>query len=345
MKATKNPATVLAVIAALLAGSAAVRDAVADDDKELRRNLREARRMLREVNRAVPRSGYWWVKRDRRGSSTRFVEEPEDAVRETRRKDGFMQSSRSKRKHIPRTLDSGSVGSGVFRETSLGSGDSDYASFGYWMREGAGGLVNSVGAFVAGREFSTRDSMTLPPAGGATYSGQSVGLYTKKIGSGAGVDAGGRVVGRFTADATLRADFGAGGARIGGEVRNFHVQGAITYRSGRVAPYEARPQGTRVTLAGADVKADGSFAGETFMTDVEAGERLPGVIPCCGTWGGRFSSIADDGGYPRAVGGVFGAVTPGFRAGRPVAGAGTGIIGSFVAPVKEAEGAGGQGND
>ena len=85
-------------------------------------------------------------------------------------------------KYIPKTYDSESVGSGVIRETSLSLGDSDYASFGYWTREGSGGFVQSVGAFVTGREFSGLVLVTLLVVVKVTYSWKAVKLYTKKYG-------------------------------------------------------------------------------------------------------------------------------------------------------------------
>ena len=176
-----------------------------------------------------------------------------------------------------------------------------WMSRGYWFHltgNWADGDVNrvEVGAFVDGPEFSGPASV--PVGGTATYEGVASGIASTK----------GQTTGPFqretldyAGDFRLTADFSSG--LVSGEIHSESVVGFRALDDGTPIPGE-RPDDVRIELGSTSINSDGSFVGSdvslissTVNTQGSSSE---------GYWGGRFSTIDDSTGNPRAVAGTHG---------------------------------------
>ncbi len=185
----------------------------------------------------------------------------------------------SNRKRPPTTYDADFVGDGAVRTFAYddiyperaGKGEPDYLSFGYWMRDG------TVGAFVEGRAISGRGwaessylNRNATRGFTATYTGTTVGLYSKKWGKHT-LHERSRVVGEMTGTATFSALLGAGYANsIRGSIKGTTVVGTLYKKNGETESWNAA--GPSVALL-ANINTDG-----TFDATGQKGERIQPVM-------------------------------------------------------------------
>ena len=162
-----------------------------------------------------------------------------------------------------------------------------------------------VGAFVDGPELDGIPS--LPPAGTATYSGIADGVHAGEYGTDGivdGVPQGSQLVGTYTGDLTLVADFGAGPSEsgtIGGHIDNIEIDELVVTPSGDEI-HVVETMEDRIELGAVPIDSDGSFSGRTVRLTHPDG----GITSSEGAWGGKFSTIADGNGDPRLVAGTHG---------------------------------------
>ena len=179
--------------------------------------------------------------------------------------------------------------------------------YGGWMSRGtwvhltgnwADGDVNGVevGAFVGGPEFSGPASV--PVGGTATYEGVASGIASSR-----GETPGGfrRETLEYAGDFRLTADFSSG--LVSGEIHSDLVVGFRALDDG-TPQAGSRPTEARIGLGSTSINSDGSFVG-TDVTLMDLNLNTQGSSSE-GYWGGRFSTIDDLTGNPRAVAGTHG---------------------------------------
>ncbi|MCY4003203.1 MAG: hypothetical protein OXF33_05820 [Rhodospirillales bacterium] len=179
----------------------------------------------------------------------------------------------------------------------------DWMAGGYWLHARGNldaGIVSAVevGAFVDSPEIS--GPANVPVSGTATYNGIAAGLYASQYGSDVpGEQAGTIELGEYSGSFRAVADFSRG--TVSGSVSNVVVDGVVTEPNGTVyAGYGPSP--VRLELGPTSINSNGTFTG----TDVRL--IYPGFsfVHNEGSWGGRFSTIDDRAGDPRAVAGTHG---------------------------------------
>ena len=176
-----------------------------------------------------------------------------------------------------------------------------WMSRGYWIHltgNWAAGEASrvEVGAFVDGPEFS--GSASVPAIGTATYEGVAAGVVSVKAGSSAGHI---RETGEYRGTLRLTADFSRG--FVSGTIQSRATRGFVSFGDGTSRP-GGRNDNTTINLGHTAINSDGSFAG-TGVTLTSGLVNQQG--PSEGYWGGRFSTIDDSAGAPRAVAGTHGA--------------------------------------
>ena len=175
-----------------------------------------------------------------------------------------------------------------------------WMAIGHWVHltgnwaEGEASRVE-VGAFVDGPEFS--GSASVPAIGTATYKGGASGHFSTKVqSSGRTIRETGEYLGAFR----LTADFQRGlvsGAILSGSVGSIRSLGDGTTSGG------ARKDDSTIHLGSTSINSDGSFTGtDVTLTTAVVNQHGPSE----GYWGGRFSTIDDSTGTPRAVAGTHG---------------------------------------
>ena len=183
-----------------------------------------------------------------------------------------------------------------------------WMSRGYWIHltgNWADGDVNrvEVGAFVDGPEFSGPASV--PVGGTATYEGVASGIASTK---GQTTSVFQRETLEYQGEFRLTADFSSG--LVSGEIHSDRIFGFRALDDGTPSP-GSRPEETRIELGSTSINSDGSFIG-TDVTLMSSTVDIQGSSSE-GYWGGRFSTIDDSTGNPRAVAGTHGVTytTPG----------------------------------
>jgi len=164
------------------------------------------------------------------------------------------------------------------------SGDTDYASFGWWLHKSADDKTYTASAFhdYKGMDDSTID---LPEAGTATYMGGAAGKYALASSTGGTNEAG-----HFTARAMLMAKFGSGAANmVEGTINDFKVGDAGESRAWSVKLKEG---------AATD---EGAITGPA---DGTAWTMVDDSADASGEWSGQFREQGTDG-VPGVVTGTF----------------------------------------
>ena len=176
-----------------------------------------------------------------------------------------------------------------------------WMSRGYWIHltgnwaKGEASRVE-VGAFVDGPEFS--GPVNVPVSGTATYDGAASGLFVVKAPTASSGIA--RDTGFYEGTFRLTADFSSN--LVSGEIRSHVVSSYLSLGDGTTSSRTAVDD-SRIALGSASINTDGSFAG----TDVTlTSSNVVRQDPSEGYWGGRFSTIDDSTGNPRAVAGTHG---------------------------------------
>ena len=176
----------------------------------------------------------------------------------------------------------------------------DWLTGGYWIQVNSDKEVVGAGAFVDGPELA--GSPVLPAVGTATYSGFATGGYaavydTSQSNAGLGT----HELGAYRGDVLLTADFGA--RRISGRVSEVHVNGFRTSPQGVERRFTGLAVPYEFVLNAASFDREG-FTGEVTVTPTD---QTVEISTSDGSWGGKFSNVPDDEGYPRVVAGTHGA--------------------------------------
>lgn len=185
-----------------------------------------------------------------------------------------------------------------------GDGATDWLAGGYWLHL-SGDIAGTVsraeaGAFVDGPQLRTNP--TLPNTGTASYSGETVGLYAARYGTDfADVAEGSHEIGRYAGDIALTADFGSD--TISGEINNIVVSGAfIDGATSRVRGFNDVVTRYTGTLGAASIQTNGRFQ----SNQITLAHPDLSIAETRGSWGGKFSSVADQDGNPQLVAGTHG---------------------------------------
>ena len=176
----------------------------------------------------------------------------------------------------------------------------DWLTGGYWMQVNDQMEVVGAGAFVDGPELAGRPS--LPSLGTASYEGFATGGYATEYGTGQGdARSGTHELGAYRGNVSITADFGS--LSISGRVHTIQVNGfqtspeGVERRLSNVAvPYEFVLRTTSFDQVG--------FTGEV---SVSSNDQMIEIATSDGSWGGKFSIVPDDEGFPRVVAGTHGA--------------------------------------
>ncbi len=136
----------------------------------------------------------------------------------------------------------------------------DYLAIGTWLRVMDTGVAKMSGFHLGDMRFEMPDDEDMMPSGEATYSGASVGRYW-------GMEDGSPMAGKFTAEATLKANFGE--KEIGGDVDHFMLDDGTAVN-------------WLIELDDTMVNDNGSFKASTGSGSFAMG------MDVTGHWSGRF---------------------------------------------------------
>ena len=176
------------------------------------------------------------------------------------------------------------------------SEDTDYLVFGAWLNESvASSAARNAGVFANGSDLFTAGNIN-GLEGKATYSGPASGNYAKRLSRSTMAAAG-----RFTATATLTADFGAAnaGGTIKGSVNDFVIPIPV---DGIV---DSNPNWV-VTLGGTNTDESVNISADNNQTTGTSGGNADGVN-WSGTWGAQFfgDTPNEADAHPTGIAGVF----------------------------------------
>ena len=163
--------------------------------------------------------------------------------------------------------------------------DSNYESYGWWIREGADGKL-TVGAFADNKGTETTVNIATL-RGTATYMGGAAGKYAISNPTGSPNDAG-----DFTADVELNATFASDGHKIGGTIDNF--MGA-----------DGKSRDWEIELREATLANDGNITRTgNNQADNDTVWTIGGTAaPASGEWSGSLQEEKDD--VPTVATGTF----------------------------------------
>ena len=175
------------------------------------------------------------------------------------------------------------------------SEDTDYLVFGAWLNESvASSAARNAGVFANGSDLFTPGNIN-GLEGKATYSGPASGNYAKRLSRSTMAAAG-----RFTATATLTADFGAAnaGGTIKGSVNDFVIPIPV---DGIV---DSNPNWV-VTLGGTNTDGSVNISVENNQTGTSGGNA--DGVNWSGTWGAQFfgDTPNEADAHPTGIAGVF----------------------------------------
>ena len=173
----------------------------------------------------------------------------------------------------------------------------DYMAAGYWVHADTNTNALEMGAFIDGPDYDMAAS--IPSLGTATYSGRTGGVYVARGGSDAIVN-GAFEEGQYESDLSLTANFQT--MTIGGEADNVVIYNTSVYLPNGTPLFDSAAEATtyRVIYGNAPIGSTGGFTGN----DITVTSQDYDVDTTTGTWGGRFSSVNDANGNPRAVAGT-----------------------------------------
>ena len=175
----------------------------------------------------------------------------------------------------------------------------DYLSLGYWLHVDIGTQDAEIGAFIDGPEFAA--PIQVPVTGTATYNGRAGGVYLTQYGTdGSPVPSGTFEQGEYEGRATLTADFGSN--QISGRVDNIWLYNVLAVAPDGRTAYEPDLTDTdyEIILGTVPINQTGTFGGQ----DVTLTHPQLQITSSEGDWAGRFSTIDDGSGNPRAVAGT-----------------------------------------
>ena len=172
---------------------------------------------------------------------------------------------------------------------------SDYTAGGYWLHLDTVSQGVEVGAFMDGPDYES--AVNLPVTGTATYDGRAAGIYLTKYGADVDGPIGTLEAGEYGGDLSLVADFGV--STISGRINNIDLFGSYQITpNGNVyyAGYGYTASDYELVFGATPINQNGQFTGSNVRL------THPGLnITTSGTWAGRFSTVDDSAGNPRAV--------------------------------------------
>ena len=176
----------------------------------------------------------------------------------------------------------------------------DWLTGGYWMQVNEAMEVIESGAFVDGPELA--GSPTFPSFGTAKYEGFATGGYAAEYSTGQSeATPKTHELGAYRGDAQLTADFGA--HQISGRVHAVYVDGFKTSPGGVTDRFTDISVPYVFDLGATSFDKEG-FTGHVTVTSADQAVE---IATSDGSWGGKFSTVPDDTGYPRIVAGTHGA--------------------------------------
>ncbi len=168
---------------------------------------------------------------------------------------------------------------------------SDYTAGGYWLHLDTVSQGVEVGAFMDGPDYES--AVNLPVTGTATYDGRAAGVYLGEYGTDLGLPRGTLEAGEYSGDLRLVANFGTN--TISGDIDEIYLEGAYLTPGGIQVPFSVSSD-YRLILGATPINQNGQFTGSNVRL------THPGLnITTSGTWAGRFSTVDDSAGNPRAV--------------------------------------------
>ena len=176
----------------------------------------------------------------------------------------------------------------------------DYLTLGWWMLHDDNPEIFNLSealeflAFVDGPEFNPDTPPELPADGTATYSGQSIGLFSYETDSET-------MVTDFTGQAVFSVDFAT--MMLEGQVSGFkpepaHAEVLQTLTSENASD----PTGYTVMFEATAINPDGTYQSQALL--IEHPEK--NLSDITGFHGGQFSNIPNDQGNPRTLAGLYG---------------------------------------
>ena len=178
----------------------------------------------------------------------------------------------------------------------------DYLAGGYWMHVETAPLGLEIGAFIDGPDYDS--AVDVPVSGTATYNGRAGGMYISVYGTDLAsfqLPVGSVEFGDYIGDMRLVANFST--RSIAGDIYAIELLGGIGVApNGAVyeTPESTSVSGYELELGAAPISQNGQFTGNSVrLTHPNANFTSAG-----GTWAGRFSTVDDSAGFPRAVAGT-----------------------------------------
>ena len=186
----------------------------------------------------------------------------------------------------------------------------DYLAGGYWLHIDTASLGVEIGAFIDGPDYAS--VVTVPVTGSATYNGRAAGLYITSYGADISTQTlptGSVELGEYAGELMLVANFGT--SSISGDIRDIDFFDAYTITpNGDVVSLADDPSSDYVLIFGATpIRQNGQFVGNNITLT----HPTVNIATTNGSWAGRFSTVDDSSGNPRAVVGTHRgyAATPG----------------------------------
>ena len=179
----------------------------------------------------------------------------------------------------------------------------DYLAGGYWIHVDLNTPGIELGAFIDGPNYES--TVDVPVTGTATYNGSAAGFYMVSYGA--------DVVqrnptfalntleqGEYSGDLRLVANFGTNS--ISGDIRNLDLSYAyaLTPNGELHELSDGFLSGYQLALGAAPIHPNGQFVGNSVML-VHPNITFASMG---GSWAGRFSTVDDSSGVPRAVAGT-----------------------------------------
>lgn len=174
----------------------------------------------------------------------------------------------------------------------------DYLSGGYWLHVDFATQGTEGGAFIDGPDFE--DPIQVPVTGTATYTGVAGGGYLTSAGTDLPISSGTLQQGEYEGRVSLTADFGS--SQISGRIDNIGLFHIVTLAPGEDTAHAPDRVDTdyEIILGAVPIGQTGTFWGE----GVTLTHPQLQITSSEGLWAGRFSTIDDGAGNPRAVAGT-----------------------------------------
>ena len=180
----------------------------------------------------------------------------------------------------------------------------NYLAIGHWVHLDLAAPGVEIGAFIDGPEFD--NAVTPPVMGTATYRGIATGAYLSTHGTDTQTPTGTFEQGEYDGRVQLTADFGT--MSISGRLDQVGLSEVLRIPSGGGATLENNyfpgrvATDYQVVFQPTPIMSDGTFEG--LRQDAVFLSETLNIAESEGDWAGRFSTVNDAAGNPRAVAGA-----------------------------------------